>query len=104
MTKRDDQSTEDLRKLESGQDPAGTVGTPEVKSGDEISNVDLQFMGTQRRGMDAQIDMQGSAPGEHKDLGLNKQDVASIGSMITSDPASTTPGSETSLDTAEGED
>lgn len=66
---------------------------------DEITNVDLQFLGRQQDDMDARIDMQDVAPGEHRDLGLNKQDVASLGSMITSDPASTTPGDETSLDT-----
>ncbi|GMA14542.1 M-like protein [Deinococcus metallilatus] len=74
-----------------------------VKTEDEISNVDLQFMGAQRDQMDARIDMQDVAPGEYRDMGLNKQDVASIGSMITSDPASTTPGEETSLNTKDSE-
>ncbi|MEW6420857.1 MAG: M-like protein [Deinococcota bacterium] len=81
-----------------------TNASAPAKTEDEITNVDLQFMGTPQDKMDEQLDMQDVAPGEHRDLGLNKQDVASLGSMITSDPASTTPGEETSLSTKDDED
>ena len=39
---------------------------------------------------------------EFEERGLDKQDVASQGSMIASDPASTIPGDETSEDTGQG--
>ncbi|TDE87066.1 M-like protein [Deinococcus sp. S9] len=88
------------------RDDNRTHSAAPVKTEDEITNVDLQFMGGQqdkRNGQNEQLDMQDVAPGEHRDLGLNKQDVASLGSMITSDPASTTPGEETSLSTKDDE-
>jgi hypothetical protein len=106
MTKRDDQPTHDLRNLDSGQETPGTVKTQELeaqdaKAGGEISNVDLQFMGHRdgQRDQEARIDAQNKAPGEYEERGMDKQDVASAGSMIASDPASTTPGEETSEDT-----
>ena len=68
---------------------------------DEVSNVDLQFMGRTDEHRDALKDARAEAKlaDEFQDRGLDKQDVASNGSMITSDPASTTPGEETSEDT-----
>ncbi len=64
----------------------------------EISNVDLQFMGRTDDHRDAVEDARAEAriADEYQERGLDKQDVASSGSMITSDPASTTPGEETS--------
>lgn len=72
-----------------------------IKTEDEITNVDLQFMGRTDEHRDALKDARAEArlADEFEDRGLDKQDVASQGSMITSDPASTTPGSETTLDT-----
>ncbi len=77
--------------------PEGTV-----KTEGEISNVDLQFMGRTDERRDALKDAHAEAriADEFQDLGLDKQDVASDGSMITSDPASTNPGDETTLDTS----
>ncbi|MFB9994702.1 M-like protein [Deinococcus oregonensis] len=68
---------------------------------DEVSNVDLQFMGRTDEHRDAVKDAAAEAElaDEFLTRGLDKQDVASSGSMITSDPASTTPGHETSEDT-----
>ncbi|SMB94799.1 hypothetical protein [Deinococcus hopiensis] len=73
------------------------------KTEDEISNVDLQFMGRTDEHRDAVKDAKAEAriADEFEERGLDKQDVASNGSMITSDPASTNPGHETSLDTGE---
>ncbi|GGO28510.1 M-like protein [Deinococcus humi] len=64
----------------------------------EITNVDLQFMGRTDEHRDALKDARAEAriADEYEERGLDKQDVASSGSMITSDPASTTPGEETS--------
>lgn len=76
--------------------------TPDVpKTEDEISNVDLQFMGRTDERRDALKEARAEAriADEFQERGLDKQDVASSGSMITSDPASTNPGDETSLDT-----
>lgn len=74
----------------------------QLKSEDEISNVDLQFMGRTDEHRDAVQDANAEARNadEFEELGLDKQDVASQGSMIASDPASTIPGEETSEDTA----
>ncbi|MFC4425807.1 M-like protein [Deinococcus navajonensis] len=59
--------------------------------GDEVSNVDLQFMGRAdvRREMGAGEEAEARLPDEFEDRGLDAQDIASNGSMITSDPAST---------------
>ena len=67
----------------------------------EISNVDLQFMGRTDEHRDALKDARAEARNadEYEERGLDKQDVASQGSMITSDPASTNPGDETSQST-----
>ena len=67
----------------------------------EISNVDLQFMGRTDERRDALKDARAEARNadEYEERGLDKQDVASQGSMIASDPASTIPGEETSEDT-----
>ena len=73
------------------------------KTEDEVSNVDLQFMGRTDEHRDAVKDARAEAriADEYQERGLDKQDVASNGSMITRDPASTNPGHETSLDTGE---
>ncbi|EYB69776.1 hypothetical protein DEIPH_ctg002orf0109 [Deinococcus phoenicis] len=91
MTKRDDQ--------QSGPSDA-------AQTADQPTNVDLQFMGKRdwERDRDAKLEAQNRAPGEYEERGFDKQDVASKDSMITSDPASTTPGEETSLNTKEGGD
>ncbi|WP_027459417.1 hypothetical protein [Deinococcus murrayi] len=70
----------------------------------EITNVDLQFMGRTDEHRDALQDARAEAKlaDEYQERGLDKQDVASAGSMIASDPASTIPGDETSEDTSEG--
>lgn len=75
-----------------------------VKTEDEISNVDLQFMGRTDERRDALKDARAEAriADEFEERGLEKQDVASAGSMIASDPASTMPGDDTSDDTTEG--
>ncbi|ACO46385.2 hypothetical protein DEDE109153_00330 [Deinococcus deserti] len=59
-------------------------------SGEEISNVDLQFMGRTdpRPAMSVDEAAEAKVADEFQDLGLDAQDVASNGSMITSDPAS----------------
>lgn len=61
------------------------------KTEDEISNVDLQFMGRTdpAQEIDAEVRAQSKAPGEFEQRGMDAQDVASAGSMIASDPAST---------------
>jgi hypothetical protein len=71
---------------------------PRLPREGEVSNVDLQFMGRGDKHRDDLQDAKAEArlSDEYRELGLNKQDVASDGSMITSDPASTTPGEETS--------
>lgn len=71
------------------------------KTEDEISNVDLQFMGRTDERRDALKEARAEARNadEFEERGLDKQDVASQGSMITSDPASTNPGDETSEST-----
>ncbi|MDL2343928.1 M-like protein [Deinococcus sp. MIMF12] len=74
------------------------------KTEEEISNVDLQFMGRTDEHRDALKDARAEAKlaDEFQERGLDKQDVASAGSMIASDPASTIPGDETSEDTEQG--
>ncbi|BDP41193.1 M-like protein [Deinococcus aetherius] len=91
MTQSDDQQLQNGASTDSS-----------VKTEDEISNVDLQFMGRTDEHRDALKDARAEAriADEYEDRGLDKQDVASSGSMITSDPASTTPGDETSDDTS----
>ena len=63
----------------------------------EVTNVDLQFMGHTDVHQAALKEARAEAQlaDEYQERGLDKQDVASSGSMITSDPASTTPGQET---------
>ncbi|GGO39998.1 hypothetical protein GCM10008949_48940 [Deinococcus humi] len=63
----------------------------------EVTNVDLQFMGhtDERQAALKEARAEARLADEYQELGLDKQDVASSGSMITSDPASTTPGEET---------
>ncbi|MEF2278088.1 M-like protein [Deinococcus sp. YIM 134068] len=80
------------------------VPSTDATAESEISNVDLQFMGRTDEHRDAlgDADAEAMIADEYADRGLNKQDVASAGSMITSDPASTTPGDETSDDTSNG--
>jgi len=72
-----------------------------AKTEEQVSNVDLQFMGRTDEHRDALKDARAEAriADEFEQRGLDKQDVASSGSMIASDPASTNPGDETSLDT-----
>ncbi|WP_019585449.1 hypothetical protein [Deinococcus apachensis] len=84
------------------RDDTRNVPSETIKTEDEISNVDLQFMGKTNERRDALKDAHAEAriADEFQDLGLDKQDVASDGSMITSDPASTNPGEETSQDTS----
>ncbi|MFC6590765.1 M-like protein [Deinococcus lacus] len=62
----------------------------------EISNVDLQFMGKSHERRDQLKDAHAEAviADEYQALGLDQQDVASAGSMITSDPASSIPETE----------
>ncbi|PNY80316.1 M-like protein [Deinococcus koreensis] len=61
------------------------------KTEEEVSNVDLQFMGRTdpAQQLDAEVQAQSKAPGEFEQRGMDAQDVASAGSMIASDPAST---------------
>ncbi|GAA5511384.1 hypothetical protein Dcar01_00093 [Deinococcus carri] len=75
------------------------------KTEDEVTNVDLQFMGRTDERRDALKDARAEArlADEYQERGLNKQDVASAGSMIASDPASSNPGDETSLNTKDSE-
>lgn len=82
------------------RDDSAAVPSDTVRGEDEVSNVDLQFMGRTDEHRDALKDAHAEAriADEFQDLGLDKQDVASEGSMITSDPASTIPGDETSQD------
>lgn len=79
------------------------TGNDTVKTEEQVSNVDLQFMGRTDEHRDALKDARAEAriADEFEERGLDKQDVASSGSMIASDPASTNPGDETSLDTQE---
>ena len=60
------------------------------KTEEEISNVDLQFMGTPdvRREMRAEEKAEAKLADEFSERGLDPQDVASADSMIASDPAS----------------
>lgn len=71
-----------------------------LKTEAEISNVDLQFMGKTdpRKEIAAEVNAQSKAPGEFEDRGMDKQDVASAGSMVASDPPSSNMGEEGKLD------
>lgn len=82
------------------RDDNQSIPSEPVKHEDEVSNVDLQFMGRTDERRDALKDTRAEAriADEFQERGLDKQDVASSGSMITSDPASTNPGDETSQD------
>lgn len=66
-----------------------------VKTEEEISNVDLQFMGQGSERRDQLLDARAEAKiaDQFAEHGLDEQDVASAGSMITSDPASSIPES-----------
>lgn len=66
-------------------------GRTTLKTEDEISNVDLQFMGETdpRREARAEEKAEAKLADEFEDRGLDAQDVASAGSMVASDPAST---------------
>lgn len=59
-------------------------------SGEEISNVDLQFMGRTdtRPAMSVDETAEAKVADEFQERGMDAQDVASNGSMIASDPAS----------------
>ena len=72
------------------QDDKKHTPDPGVKHEGEISNVDLQFMGTPdvRREMRAEEKAEAKLADEFSERGLDPQDVASAGSMIASDPAS----------------
>lgn len=63
----------------------------ELKTEQEISNVDLQFMGhaDAKRENRAEEKAEAKLADEFQERGLDAQDVASAGSMIASDPAST---------------
>lgn len=63
----------------------------ELKTEEEISNVDLQFMGQAdaKRENRAEEKAEAKLADEFQERGLDAQDVASAGSMIASDPAST---------------
>ncbi|MFB9992399.1 M-like protein [Deinococcus oregonensis] len=80
---------------QSGQIPAEAS----LKTEAEISNVDLQFMGKPdpREEIAAEVNAQSKAPGQFVDRGMDKQDVASAGSMVTSDPPSSNMGDEGKL-------
>lgn len=62
-----------------------------LKTEDEVSNVDLQFMGKTdvKRDLKAEEKAEAKLADEFSERGLDAQDVASAGSMIASDPAST---------------
>lgn len=63
-------------------------------SDQEVSNVDLQFMGRtdQQEELDATVEAESKAPGEYRERGMDKQDVAVAQSMDASDPPSTNMG------------
>ncbi|BBN95270.1 MULTISPECIES: hypothetical protein [Deinococcus] len=66
----------------------------EIKTEDEISNVDLQFMGRSNpeAEIDAAVDAENKAPSDYRKEGLDKQDVAMTQTMDASDPPSTNMG------------
>ncbi|GGN34040.1 M-like protein [Deinococcus daejeonensis] len=66
----------------------------EIKTEDEISNVDLQFMGRSNpeAEIDAAVDAENKAPSDYRREGLDKQDVAMTQTMDASDPPSTNMG------------
>ncbi|NTX99761.1 M-like protein [Deinococcus sp. JMULE3] len=66
------------------------------KTEDEISNVDLQFMGKPdpEAEIDAAVDAENKAASAYRQEGLDKQDVAMTQSMDASDPPSTNMGQE----------
>ncbi len=65
-----------------------------IKTEDEISNVDLQFMGRSNpeAEIDAAVDAENKAPSDYRREGLDKQDVAMTQTMDASDPPSTNMG------------
>lgn len=68
----------------------------QLKTEDEISNVDLQFMGkpNPEAEIDAAVDAENKAASDYRKEGLDKQDVAMTQSMDASDPPSTNMGQE----------
>lgn len=66
----------------------------QIKTEDEISNVDLQFMGRSNpeAEIDAAVDAENKAPSDYRKEGLDKQDVAMTQTMDASDPPSTNMG------------
>ncbi|GGK92762.1 M-like protein [Deinococcus radiotolerans] len=66
----------------------------QIKTEDEISNVDLQFMGkpNPEAELNAAVHAENKAPSEYRREGLDKQDVAMTQSMDASDPPSTNMG------------
>ncbi|AKH16252.1 hypothetical protein [Deinococcus soli (ex Cha et al. 2016)] len=66
----------------------------EIRTEDEISNVDLQFMGRSNpeAEIDAAVDAENKAPNDYRKEGLDKQDVAMTQTMDASDPPSTNMG------------
>jgi hypothetical protein len=66
----------------------------EIRTEDEISNVDLQFMGRSNpeAEIDAAVDAENKAPSDYRKEGLDKQDVAMTQTMDASDPPSTNMG------------
>ncbi len=66
----------------------------EIKTEDEISNVDLQFMGRSNpeAEIDAAVDAENKAASDYRKEGLDKQDVAMTQTMDASDPPSTNMG------------
>ncbi|MBZ9714563.1 M-like protein [Deinococcus multiflagellatus] len=69
-----------------------------VRHENEISNVDLQFMGrpSAEAEIEAAVDQENKSPGQYRREGLDKQDIASHQSMDASDPPSTNMGDATS--------
>lgn len=67
-----------------------------VKTEDEISNVDLQFMGKSdpKQEINAAVQVENKPAGEFEKRGMDKQDVAVAQSMDASDPPSTNMGEE----------
>ncbi|GGI72859.1 hypothetical protein [Deinococcus wulumuqiensis] len=69
-------------------------GNKPVKTEDEISNVDLQFMGThdEKRELNAAVKAESKAAAMADKEGVDKIDVMSAQSMDASDPPSTNMG------------
>lgn len=83
--------TPDQSQKEQAQTGQAQTDQAQLPTTEEISNVDLQFMGRTdpAQEIEAEVRAQSKAPGEFEQRGMDAQDVASAGSMIASDPAST---------------